>query len=52
MALTNLSVKQKNTDMENGFVVSKGLGREGLGGRGYQMQAIIYRMDKQQDPTV
>ena len=52
MARKNLSMKQKNTDMENRFVVSKGLGRDGLGGWGYQMQAIIYRMEKQQDPTV
>ena len=38
--------------MENRFGVSKGLGRDELGGWGYQMQAIIYRMHKQQDPTV
>ena len=29
MAQKNLSTKQKNTDMENRFVVSKGLGRDG-----------------------
>ena len=45
-------MKQKNADMENRFGVSKGLGRDELGGWGYQMQAIIYRMHKQQDPTV
>ena len=42
-------------DIENRFVVAKGEGgweREGLGIWDYQMQTIIYRMDKQHGPTV
>ena len=42
-------------DVENRLVVAKGEGgggRDGLGVWGEQMQAVIYRLDKQQDPTV
>ena len=41
----NLSVKQKQTHRLVG-------GGEGLGVGDLQMQTIIYRMDKQQGPTV
>ena len=52
----NLSMKQKQThrhreqtcDCQGGGW----LGREGLGVQDQQMQTIIYRMDKQQGPTV
>ena len=42
-------------DVENRLVVAKGeggAGRDGLGVWGEQMQAVIYRLDKQQDPIV
>jgi len=32
--------------------VEEGLGRDGWGGWACQMQTVIHRMDKQQDPTV
>ena len=55
MMQINLSMKQKRfTDKDNRLTVAKGVGwgRDELGVWGYQMQTIIYRMDKQQDPTV
>ena len=51
----NLSMKQKRfTDKDNRLTVAKGVGwgRDELRIWGQQMQTIIYRMDKQQDPTV
>ena len=49
-----LSMKQKQThrhrDQTCGY--QGGGGRDGLGVWGQQMQTIIYRMDKQQGPTV
>ena len=33
------------------LVIAKG-GWDGVWGWGYQMEAFVYRMDKQQDPTV
>ena len=51
----NLSRKQKQTDRENRLEVAKseeGWGRDGLGVWDQQMQTVIYRMDKQQGPTV
>ena len=46
---------ETDADIEEGRVVAKGEGSWGKGGLGVwdqQMQAIIYRMDKQQGPTV
>ena len=54
MGWTNLSMKQKETQRENRSVVAKGkagLGRDGLGVWGWQMQTITQRMDKQQGPV-
>ena len=51
----NLPMKQKRfTDKDNRLTVAKGVGRgrDKLGVWGWQMQTIIYRMDKQQGPTV
>ena len=51
----DLSTKQKQTDIENRLVAASGLGggeRDGLGDWGWQMQAITFKMDKQQGPTV
>ena len=42
-------------DIKNSLVVAMGEGgegRDGAGVWGQQMQTIIYRMDKQQGPTV
>ena len=50
---TNESMKQTHRHREQ--TVAKGEGAWGKGGLGdwcQQMQAIIYRMDKQQGPTV
>ena len=30
----------------------QGLGKDGVGGWGQQMQAVMYRMDRQKGPTV
>ena len=54
MGWMNLSMKQKGTHRENRSVVAKGkagLGRDGLGVWGWQMQTITQRMDKQQGPA-
>ena len=53
----NLSVKQKQTHRhreETCGCQGGGMetGRDGVGVWGYQMQTIIYGMDKQQGPTV
>ena len=52
----NLCTKQKQTDRhrEQTSGCQGGVGREqdGLGTWGQQMQTIIFRMDKQLDPTV
>ena len=49
----NISTKQKQTHRHREqTVVAKGLGREGLGVWDQQMQTSVYRMDKQQGPTV
>ena len=52
----NLSVKQKQTHRHRnqtcGFQGGGVWGRDGLGVWGQQMQTTIYRMDKQQGPTV
>ena len=45
--------RNKLTDIENRLVVAKGDGEEertALGVCDYQVQTIIYRMDKQQSP--
>ena len=50
----NFSIKQ-TPDIENNLVVAKEewrWGRVGFGIWDQQMQTIIYRMDKQQGPTV
>ena len=50
-----LQNKNKLSDIEKRLVVAKGQGgqrREGMGIWYYQSQAIIYRMTKQQSPTV
>ena len=56
MTQTNLSMKQKqNHGHREQIGVCQGggvWGREGVGGWGEQMQAFIYRMDKQRGPTV
>ena len=52
----NLSTKRKQTHRHRGQTCGcqggAGWGREGLGVWGEQMQTIMYRMDKQQGPTV
>ena len=50
----NTSKKQKQTHRhkEQTYGCQGGEGREGLGVWDQQMQTIIYRMDKQQGPTV
>ena len=52
----NLPMKQKQTQgHREQKVVAKGeedQGRDGLGVWGEQMQTTMYRMDKQQGPTV
>ena len=50
----NISTKQKQAHREQ-IVVAKGergWGREGLGVWDQKMQTVLYRMDKQQGPTV
>ena len=51
-----LQNRNTHTDVENRLVVAKWgvvVGeRDGVGGCDQQMQTIIYRMDKQQSPTV
>ena len=42
--------RNRLTDIENGCVIAKGWG--GVGVWDQQMQTIIYRVDKQQSPTV
>ena len=51
---TNLQNRNRIRDIEDRFVSAKGQGVRGggLGVWGEQMQTIIYRMDKQQGPTV
>ena len=52
----NLSMKQKETrrhrEQTCGCQGGGGWGRDGLGVWDQQMQTIIYRMDKQQGPSV
>ena len=52
----NLSVKQKQTHKHReqicGCQEGGGQGRDGVGGWDQQMQTIIYKMDKQQGPSV
>ena len=52
----NLATKQKQTHRHReqtcGFQGGRGQGREDLGVWDQQMQTIMYRMDKQQGPTV
>ena len=52
----NLSMKQKQTHRHReqtcGCQGGRGWGRDGLGVWNEQLQIIIYRMDKQQGPTV
>ena len=50
----NLSTNQKQTHRHRKQVAKGegGWGRDGLGVWDQQMQTIIYRMDKQQGPTV
>ena len=45
---------ETDSDIENRLVVAKGegWGRDGVGVCGQKMQASIYKMDKQQSPTV
>ena len=54
--LLNCGVGKTETDshIENKLVVAKvgGWGRDGLEVWDYQMQTIIYRMNKKQGPTV
>ena len=57
MTQMNLSMKQKQNHRhreQTGGCQGGGMGweREGVGGWGQQMWAFIYRMDKQQGPTV
>ena len=56
MAQVNLSTKQKQThrhrDQTCGCQGGGRRDRDGLGLWGWQMQTIIFRMDKQQGPTV
>ena len=49
MIQINLFTKQKQT---HGCQEGEEWERDGVGGWGYQMQTSIYRMDKQQGPTV
>ena len=52
----NLPLKQKQTHRHRkqtyGCQGERGWGRDGLGTWGQQMQTCIYKMDKQQGPTV
>ena len=52
----NLSVKQKQTDRHReqtyGCQGGGGWGTNEVGGWDQQIQTIVYRMDKQQGPTV
>ena len=52
----NLSVKQNQTHRHRAQTCScqgeRGWGRDGRGVWDWQIQTIIYRMDKQQGPTV
>ena len=49
----NLSTKQKQTHRHREQSCGcQGVGRDGLGAWDWRMQTIIYRMDKQQGPTV
>ena len=52
----NLSAKQKQIhrpgEQTCGCQEERDWGRDGVGDWGQQMQAIIYRMDKEQDPNV
>ena len=52
----NISTKQKQTHRRReqtcGCQGGGGWGRDGVGVWGQQMQTSIYRMDKQQGPTV
>ena len=49
----NLSMKQRLTDIENKLRVTKGdSGRDKLGVWYQQIQTTIYKIDKQQGPTV
>ena len=54
---TNEHIYETETDSqtENRLVIATGegaRGRKGLGIWGWQMQTIMYRMDKQQGPTI
>ena len=44
--------KQIHKEQTGGCQGGEGWGRDGLGVWGQRMQTIIYRMDKQQGPTV
>ena len=50
----NLSMKQKQGHREQtcGFQGGGGWGRDGVGVWDQEMETIIYRMDKQQGPTI
>ena len=56
MTQVNLSTKQKQAHSHReqtcGFQGGKGWERDGVGVWDFQMQTIMYRMDKQQRPTV
>ena len=56
MTQVNLSTKQKQAHSHReqtcGFQGGKGWERDGVGVWDFQMQTIMYRMDKQQGPTV
>ena len=52
---TNKLIYERDSQTENRLVIAKGegwCGRDGVGGWGEQMQTIIYKMNKQQGPTV
>ena len=51
--ILNLSTRQKQSHRHREQTCEQsGEGKDGLGVWGWQMQTIIYRMDKQQGPTV
>ena len=53
MTQKNLLMKQAHRYTEDTHSCQRGrVGRDGLGVWNYQMQTIIYRMDKQQGPTL
>ena len=50
----NYETENRLTDIENRLMIRRGVGveRDGLGVWDQPMQTIIYRIDKQQGPTV